>query len=428
MWSFLAGSRRRLDDWLAARRLSLLQRVAALMHRRQGGRLVAVTGSCGKSTACWLTGQLLGAQRPTRAFRGPNHGRRMLQRHLSLRAPVAFTVQEISGDRPGAISALTRRMRIDAAIVTAVGLDHYANYRDVAPAHGGNLQAAIAREKGNLVAAVAPDGFACLNADDPNVMGMATRTTARIITFGRAAGAELRAVEVSARWPDRLGFVLEVDGRRLPVVTRFVGTLLLPSILGALAVIRGFGLDLEAAIAQLATIEPAPHRMSVHTLANGTPLLLDDVKAPLWSVERLIDELPETLPPGTTFVLGELSDVGQRGPRTRRLLRRLAPLVAEVVVLGDAARYVEQLRGEGLVNIGGLPRAGDLADYLAARPRELVLVKTNGTLSAEIDLLGDGGYDGRGRRPSPRAKIGRKAPRKPQAAQGTGAGEGGNDR
>ncbi len=424
MGSFIAGTRRRIDDWLAARRLSLYQVLAAQAQRRRGGRLVAVTGSCGKSTACWLIGELLGAAHEVRTFRGLNFGRRMLKRYLEPHEPVAFTVQEVSGHGPGAMADLTRRMRIDAALVTAVGTDHLASYRKEP---GGPL-VAIAREKGNLVAAVAPDGFACLNADDPNVLGMATRTTARIINFGRAAGAELRAVEVSARWPDRLGFVLEVDGRRLPVATRFVGTIMLPSILGALAVIRGFGLDLEAAIAQLATIEPAPHRMSVHTLANGTPLLLDDVKAPLWSVERLIEDLPETLPPGTTFVLGDLSDASERGRRTRQLLRRLAPLVAEVVVLGDAARYVEQLRGEGLVNISGLPRAGDLADYLAARPRELVLVKTNGTLSAEIDLLGDGGYDGRGRRPAPRAKIGRKAPRKPQAAQGTGAGEGGNDR
>ena len=72
---------------------------------------------------------------------------------------------------------------------------------------------AIVRASAEPVEALAAGGTAVLNADDPVVSGFRSRTGARVLTFGRAAGADVRAETVVLGSDGRAGFVLAI-GRR----------------------------------------------------------------------------------------------------------------------------------------------------------------------------------------------------------------------
>lgn len=348
---------------------------AKYKRRRFVARYIGVTGSCGKTTTTRFTSALLGCYGTT-AIGRDNSGFGLLRDMRHVKAPVEYFVQEVSGHKPGAINDTTSIFRIDTAVVTAVGFDHASNYRssDI------DVPDAIAREKGMLVEAVRPGGFACLNFDDPRVRAMATRTGERVIGFGTAADAEVRAVNVRAAWPGRLAFDLVVAGRTYPVTTQFVGTMMLTNLLGALAVVHGYGLPLEPAIARLAVEEPVRDRMGVHTGRDGKTYILDTHKAPQWSVDMLADDLPRIGIPQLTLVIGDISDTrGASGAQYRKVVRRLAAGVETLVLAGHAAEHGARLGKDELHNLVIAPTAFDVARYLDTRPPGVVFLKANST-------------------------------------------------
>lgn len=339
------------------------------------GSFIAVTGSCGKTTTTLLTERLLQATGASVvAGRNFNAGRYLLRTMARLRRPVDFVVQEVSGHKPGAIARITDHLKIDVAVVTTIGADHNSafgvSYADAPDA--------IAAEKGRLVEAVVPGGFACLNADDPRVAAMAARTRARVVTSGRASGAELRATNVEARFPGRLRFDLEVGGKCIPVATRFVGTIMLPNVLASLAVVHGTGRDIAVAAAALAEVEPEPLHMSVVKGASGRTWVLDTFKAPYWSTALLVDDLAEIGGRGTLFVLGDMSDI--RSDSSRRyaaMMRKAAGTVDRVILAGRAVGAEAKARREGYANVASAADLEGLAKLITDSPERLVILKAN---------------------------------------------------
>jgi UDP-N-acetylmuramoyl-tripeptide--D-alanyl-D-alanine ligase len=367
------------QNWKSVIRPALLrlrQMQAAWHQRRFVGRYVAVTGSCGKTTTTALTAQLLRLYGSS-TLGHDNAGTKLLRSVRGVRAPTDYMVQETSGHEPGAIAVTTRTLRVDVAVVTSLGFEHSASFRKA----GTDFTDAIATEKGKLVEAVAKGGFACLNFDDARVRAMAERTRQRVIGFGVSPDAQVRATNVEFRWPSRLRFDVTVGGMTYPVQTRFVGSMMLTNILGALAVVHGFGHDLAPAVAKLAEIEPVRDRMGVHRGRDGKTYILDTQKAPLWSTEKLVDDLPAIGIDDLTFVLGDMSDMtGMAKSRYRRVVRALSERVGTVVVAGKAAHYAAVLSDQGFANVVNAPTAFDVSAWLDTRPPGgVVLLKANKT-------------------------------------------------
>jgi UDP-N-acetylmuramoyl-tripeptide--D-alanyl-D-alanine ligase len=363
-------------DAVVLRWILQLRRAQARAKQRQlVSHYVAVTGSCGKTTTSKLASVLLGCY-GTASLGLNNAGTKLLRDMRHLRVPVDYWVQETSGHQPGAIAESTSVYRIDTAVVTSVGYDHATNYRNA----DVDIPDAIAREKGKLVEAVAPGGFACLNFDDPRVRAMASRTRERVISFGTSPDAEVRAENVRCAWPGRLCFDLVVAGKTYPVTTQFVGTMALTNLLAALAVVYGHGLPLEPAIARLALEQPVRDRMGIHAGRDGKTYILDTEKAPKWSVDLLVQDLPRMAIPSLTFVLGDLSDVrGGSGAQYRKLVRSLAAEVETLVLVGFAAEYAGRLANSDVGNLVVAPTAFDVANYLDTQPPGVVFLKANST-------------------------------------------------
>ncbi|MFL6027974.1 MAG: UDP-N-acetylmuramoyl-tripeptide--D-alanyl-D-alanine ligase, partial [Friedmanniella sp.] len=167
-----------------------------------GLQVVGITGSQGKTSTKDLLAQVLEARGPTVAPAGNlNNELGVPLTACRLDAATQFLVAELGARGIGHIAYLCGIVAPRVGVVLNVGHAHVGEF-------GG--QAAIARAKGELVEALPPDGWAVLNADDPLVWGMRSRTAAPVLAFSATDRTESPVPDGPAQWvsevtADRLG-------------------------------------------------------------------------------------------------------------------------------------------------------------------------------------------------------------------------------
>ena len=166
---------------------------------------------------------------------------------------------------------------------------------NVGSAHLGEFgsRAVIAAAKGELVEALpaaGDGGVAVLNADDPLVLAMAARTSARVVTVGAAAGADVRAGAVTLDDLGRAAFTVHVAGASAPVRLRLVGAHHVGNALAAAAVALECGCTLDEVAAALTQVVPASRwRMELTERADGVLVINDAYNANPESMRRARD-------------------------------------------------------------------------------------------------------------------------------------------
>ncbi len=281
-----------------------LQRLAFRHRERWGGPVLAVTGSSGKTTMKDFVAAVLGAATPTLKTEGNlnNHWGVPLTL-LRLRPEHRAAVVEMGMNHAGEIAALAAIAVPNAAVITNAGSAHLE--------HLGSLEA-IAREKASVAARLKPGEVVFAGADSPRLLAALGGVAARRLTFGLAAGADVR--------PDRLddlgeqGSSLAVAGFPEFVLPR-PGRHLVINALGALAVAREFGVDPAAATAALAAVKPEKGRMEVRH-ARGATILFDAYNANPESTAAALATLEHW--PGATrriAALGDMLELGAEAPR-----------------------------------------------------------------------------------------------------------------
>ena len=123
---------------------------------------------------------------------------------------------------------------------------------------------------------------------------MGRRTRARVITYGEAEDATLRARDVGARWPERLSFAVHHAGaRRCGSGRGSTAAHLLPNVLAALAVGVAMGIPLAEAADGRRGRRPGAGRLSPVEHPDGYTVVRDGFKASLWSIPaalRFVEE------------------------------------------------------------------------------------------------------------------------------------------
>ena len=333
-------------------------------------RYVGVTGSAGKTTTAKLIGAVLSTDGLCYVGAGYEGVGTTTPDLTGLPADSKFCVHELYGHEPGALKPALRILRPQIGVVTTVGMDHRKNYRSLE---------ATAQEKGTLVEFLAPDGTAILNFDDPHVRPMATRTRARVLSYGCVPDADIRATDVECSWPGRLRFAVNYGQQRVQLQTKLVGDIWITSILAAIACGLACGLDLKACAKAVAEFEPVFARTSVHSLPDGPDFVLDTHKAPLWTVAHSLAFIKGAQAPRKTIVVGTLSDYAGGGSDTYRKVARQALEVADrVVFVGRHAGYVSKLRKDGIENrLFSFMTTYQAATFLKEKsiPNELIYLK-----------------------------------------------------
>jgi len=362
----VADARRALVDW------------AGHILRRYEPQVIAVTGSVGKTSTKEAIAAVLGNRFST--FRSAGNQNDLFGLPLSLgrlRPEQRYAVLEMAGDRFGEIAALAAMAPPAVAVVTAVREAHLE--------YLGSLEA-IAQEKGDLVAALPPAGWAVLNADDPRVLAMAGRTRAHCTTFGRAPGADLWAEVEDYSWQGT-ALVLHdgVDSARLR--TALLGWPAAYIAAAAAAVARICGLTLNEVAAALEQFSPLPGRLRPLVGVQGIHIVDDTFSAIPASATAALDTLA-VLPAGRRVaVLGDMPGTGSHEEAyLQEVGRRAAAVLDRLVAHGDrAARAADHARAAGLADVRVTYTHEDAARQAreGLAPDDAVLVKGGGEARME---------------------------------------------
>jgi UDP-N-acetylmuramoyl-tripeptide--D-alanyl-D-alanine ligase len=341
VWARILQARRE-GRLLRAIRWRLLELEAAAWRRLGLARLyrkllsrvvfIGVTGSCGKTTTKELIAAVLATRLTGRSTPGNHKVTPHLERTLvRVRPWDDFCLVEMAIARRGVLlfDDTLRLIRPQIGVVTVIGTDHLSIYHS---AEG------VAAQKRRLIESLPAHGTAVLNADDPLVRDMQRHCRARVITYGVAADALLRAENVSARWPERLSFTLQHERHTLEVRTQLCGAHLVSAVLAALAVGLSMGISLEEAVQAVGTVPPFDRRLSPFAHPDGFTIVRDDFKAPLWSIPAALQFMKEARAQRKIIVFGSISDYSGRSDRTYVAVARQALDVADrVIFVGNAS-------------------------------------------------------------------------------------------
>ncbi|PRW64409.1 UDP-N-acetylmuramoyl-tripeptide--D-alanyl-D-alanine ligase [Actinopolyspora mortivallis] len=371
-------------DGAGAAVLVAMARLARLLvDRLEGLTVVGVTGSSGKTSTKDLIAQLLDPLGSTVAPPG-SFNNEIGHPWTVLRADenTAHLVLELSARGKGHIAELCRSAPPRIGAVLNVGSAHLGEF---------GSREAIAEAKGELVEALPAaesGGVAVLNADDPAVSAMASRTAARVVRFGQHPHAEVRAEDIEVDEQVRPRFTLVTPEGRAEVRLPLHGEHHVSNALAAAAVARELGASPAEMAGNLEGVRQlSGKRMEVTETPEGVTVVNDAYNANPESVRAALKALASMTrdSPGRGWaVLGPVGELGEEEPTAHDEIGRLAVRlnIDRLVVVGEQARAMHQ--GASLEGSWGeesilVPDVEAAVELLRSelRPDDVVLVKAS---------------------------------------------------
>ncbi|MCU0255531.1 MAG: UDP-N-acetylmuramoyl-tripeptide--D-alanyl-D-alanine ligase, partial [Vicinamibacterales bacterium] len=248
-----------------------LQDVARAVRRRAGSRVVAITGSAGKTTTKELAAAVSAARFRTLRNRGNlnNHIGLPLSL-LDLQEGHDVAVVELGMNHAGEIRQLVGIAEPDVRVWTNVGTAHIEYF---------GSQEAIAEAKAEVLEGAGPATTFVANADDPRVVARAPGFGGRVITFGLEAQADVRPTRIDDRGLDGVAAHVTTPAGALDLTLALAGRANLSNALAAVAVGLVLGVPLDAIPAPLAAARPAPHRGEIVRLREDVVVYDDSYNA-----------------------------------------------------------------------------------------------------------------------------------------------------
>ena len=354
--------------------------------------VVGVTGSSGKTSTKDLIGQVLGRFGATVVPPGSfNNEIGAPLTACRVDGATRFLVAEMGARGIGHVRALTEVTPPDIGAVLNVGHAHVGEF--------GSVEG-IAQAKGELVEALDADGWAVLNADDPRVIAIASRTRARVAAFSMDAdavgtGAALRvwASDIASDAVERYSFTLNAAGAvtgSAPVTLGVLGRHNVPNALAAAAVALASGLGLTAVADALGAAGlVSRHRMELTERADGLLILNDAYNANPDSMAAALRSLAGMRREGGRLVaaLGDMLELGESSDEAHHEVGRLAAELGVDHVLAVGAFGNRTIAG--VAAGGGHGQYQESKDQLTSTlttllgPRDVVLVKASRGLALE---------------------------------------------
>ena len=369
--------------------LRALERLGVAARARTEARIVAVTGSVGKTSTKEALLHVLTDQGRAHASAASYNNHWGVPLTLArMPADTEFGIFEIGMSNAGEIAPLTRMVRPHAALITTVEPVHLANFSGVE---------GIADAKAEIFEGLEPGGIAILPRDNPHFERLYERATtagvARIVTFGMDAAADVRVVKMILK-PDLSAVEAMVHGRPIAYKIGAPGKHMVLNSLGVLAAVEALGGDIALAGLALARFVPASGRglRSLLKLKGGSYTLLDEsYNANPASVRAAIEILGNaTLGEGGRR-MAVLGDMLELGPEAQAMHEALAePLQSAKIDLvfacgplmkGLYERLPEAMQGAYAIHAEALEPL--LLPRL--RPGDVVMVKgSNGSKMGHI--------------------------------------------
>lgn len=364
--------------------LAGLTALGAAGRARATARVVGVTGSVGKTTTKEMLRVALGAFGATHASAASHNNHWGVPLTLArLPRDAAFAVIEMGMNNRGEIAPLSRLAQPQIGIITSIGT-----------AHIGLLgsQAAIAAEKGDIIAGIAPGGTAILPADSTFAAELVARARdagLTVLTHGEAAGADARLLSYQAS-PGGGMAEIALAGQHIALRLTTPGRHVALNACAVLAAVQALGLSPEKGAEALASFTAGAGRGALRRIrvAGGEALLIDDsYNASVASVRAGLAVLAAQPAKRRIFAFGDMLELGAEGPAQHAALAPDAAQNSDLVFCcGPLSKNLfdalpAHQRG------GHFPDSAALAPALRAalQPGDAVLVK--GSLGSRMGLV-----------------------------------------
>jgi UDP-N-acetylmuramoyl-tripeptide--D-alanyl-D-alanine ligase len=358
---------------------------------RTNARIVAITGSVGKTGTKEALRHCLERQAPTAANLGN------LNNHIGVplslaRMPedVTYGVFEIGMNSPGEIGTLSRLVCPDVAVITTVAAVHIAAFESV---HD------VAEEKGAIFEGLKPGGVAILNRENaffPVLDDLARRHGAgRIVGFGAHPEADVRLVDCTID-ADSTTVSALIDGEAIAYRLGSPGRHHALNSLAVLAAVKALGADVGAAADALGELPAAAGRGRRHavTLAGGTATIIDDsYNASPVSMRAALATLHAMAPARGGRRIAALGDMLELGSESARLHAALADALIEnkvdlAFLAGPEMAHLYAALPDAIKGAHA-PNSAALADDLAAALGAGDVVVVKGSRGSRMDRVVD---------------------------------------
>lgn len=351
--------------------------LAADERRGLDATVIGITGSTGKTSVKDLAAAVLGARYEVVASpRSFNTEVGVPLTLLSATPTTEVVVCEMGSRGRGHITVLTDAARPSIGVVTNVGAAHLEMF--------GSLDV-VADAKAELVQALPPDGTAVLNGDDPVVRDFAGRTSARVLRFGTAPDAEVRAEDLVLDDDARAAFTLRTPAGAERVELSVPGEHMAMNALAAAACGIAMGMSAAECAAALKGARVSDGRMEVFRTLDGLRVVNDAYNANPVSMAAAL-KAARWMARGSACVavLGEMAELGatseEEHERLGEIVARLG--IERLVAVGEAARRI----AAGAIREGVEPDRVETCDTIedalgavrrVAQPGDVVLVKAS---------------------------------------------------
>ncbi len=366
--------------------LRALHAVAAAWRRRFSPLVVGITGSIAKTSTKEAIGAVLARRFATLRTEGNQNNE----------IGLPLTVLRLGPEHEAAVLEMGMYVGGEIRELAAIGLPSIGVVTAVQPVHLSRIGslAAIQDAKAELVEALPPaaaGGVAILNADDARVLAMRDRTRARVVTYGFAEDADVRAEDVRSGGLSGMRFRLIAAGAERRVAIPTLGRMAVHNALAATAAGLAADMTLDEILPGLAAGSTAPHRAEV--IRVGDIVIVDDAYNASPGSMRAALDLLAGLPGRRVAVLGEMRELGVTHEPGHREVGRAASETADLLVVvdgrpgGPAAGITEGALAAGL-DPGRVIAVADADAALAALHERLeagdvVLVKASRGVALE---------------------------------------------
>ncbi|AHF84847.1 UDP-N-acetylmuramoylalanyl-D-glutamyl-2, 6-diaminopimelate--D-alanyl-D-alanine ligase [Rhizobium leguminosarum bv. trifolii WSM1689] len=365
-----------VEDVLAA-----LGRLGLASRERSRARIIAVTGSVGKTTTKEMLRHVLSPSGRVHASVASFNNHWGVPLTLA-RMPedTDYGIFEVGMNHPGEIRPLVAMIRPDVAIITTIAPAHLGNFKNIKE---------IAAAKAEIFEGLEPGGHVVLNRDNDqfNFLDRTAQSHGieHIHSFGQHAKAEFRLAEFNGS-DENSTLWLTIGGETLEVALGAPGRHIAENALAALGVVRIVGADMQKAIEALAALRPEKGRGKRHRLVigGGSFTLIDEsYNANPASMRAAIALLAASLPTGRGRRIAVLGDMLEMGEYAQKVHTDLAvPLLAagiEHVWLAGAEMAVLKESLPESVHVEYRENTSELTDYVlnSVAPGDVLMVKSS---------------------------------------------------
>ena len=361
--------------------LAALGRLGLASRERSKARIIAVTGSVGKTTTKEMLRHVLSPSGKVHASVASFNNHWGVPLTLA-RMPddTDYGVFEVGMNHPGEIRPLVEMIRPDVAIITTIAPAHLGNFKNIKE---------IAAAKAEIFEGVEPGGHVVLNRDNDqfNFLDRTAQSLGieHIHSFGQHAKAEFRLAEFNGA-DENSTLWLTIGGETLEVAIGAPGRHIAENALAALGVVRIVGADMEKAIAAIATLKPEKGRGKRHRLSIGSgsfTLIDESYNANPASMRAAIALLAASEPTSRGRRIAVLGDMLEMGEYAQKVHTDLAvPLLAagiEHVWLAGAEMAALKESLPESVHVEYRENTAELTDYVlnSVAPGDVLMVKSS---------------------------------------------------